>query len=150
MTNNLLSKGYKYYVRLSGSGVPVIGSMIARKTPPRRSNGTWTDITPCLEGCCAVELNIVTDPLAISKTAAGATVYNLKTLAGVTSTNGDTITNNAITQVINGVTVALTTAGSLTLTAPSPTSTTFPLTVVFSDASGNSKNLTVNISVAIA
>ena len=150
MKNTLLTKGYRYFVRLSGSGVPVLGSLVARRVAPRRSNGTWTEITSCLTGCCAVTLTVVTPSLPISKTTAGETVYNLKSLAGVISSNGDTITNNVITQTINGVTVALTSNGILTLTAPSPTNTTFPLTVVFTDMHENQVILTVNASIVIA
>lgn len=58
MKNYLLSKGYKYFVRLSGSGVPVLGSMVARRVPPRRSNGDWADITSCLQGCCALSFSV--------------------------------------------------------------------------------------------
>lgn len=86
MTNYLLTKGYKYYVRLSGNGQPVLGSLVARRVPPRRSNGTWADITSCLTGCCGVTLTAVDTTVTIDSLTG-----DLITLAGIVSSNNDTL-----------------------------------------------------------
>lgn len=48
---NLFQKGYRYYVRLDANNQPVLGSLIARKRPPRTS-GKFMDVTDCLIACC--------------------------------------------------------------------------------------------------
>lgn len=48
---NLFQKGFRYYVRLDANNQPVLGSLIARKKPPR-DGGKWMDVTDCLVACC--------------------------------------------------------------------------------------------------
>lgn len=140
MTNNLLSKGYKYYVRLSGSGVPVIGSMIARKTPPRRSNGTWTDITSCLTGCCGITLTAVDTTIAIT-TETG----DILALAGIVSSAGDTLSVTPIN--VNGGDLVINSDGTFEVTA---TVSSVILVVVITDEHGNSITVSITANVTVA
>lgn len=138
MTNYLLSKGYKYYVRLSGNGQPILGSLIARKVPPRRSNGTWANITPCLEGCCGVTLTSTETTIDIS-TETGS----ILTLAGVTSSAGDTLSVTPID--VNGGDVIVNSDGTFEIIATA--AVTF--VVVVTDEHGNSLTITVNVDVTV-
>lgn len=139
MVNYLLTKGYKYYVRLSGNGIPVLGSMIARKNSPRRSGGTWVDVTPCLEGCCKVQLTVTTNTLLLDEEFSG----NIFSLVGATSSAGDTLTAVVIDQVIDGQAVAVNADGSFTITPDgNPADITFIVTI--SDEHGNKVYVSVN------
>lgn len=135
MTNYLLTKGYKYYVRLSGNGQPVLGSLVARRVPPRRSNGTWADITSCLTGCCGVTLTAVDTTVTIDSLTG-----DLITLAGIVSSNNDTLSftpveTNSGNVVINadGIWVIV---GTVTGT----------IIVVVTDEHNNSITLTITLN----
>lgn len=89
-TNYLLSKGYRYFVRLSGAGVPVLSSMVARRVAPRRSNGTWVDITSCLEGCCAPSSSLTSE--FGSRDITSNDTGSLIDLFNIVSSTGDELT----------------------------------------------------------
>mgnify|MGYP006921282191 CR=1 FL=1 len=91
-TNYLLSKGYRYFVRLSGAGVPVLSSMVARRVAPRRSNGTWADITDCLKGCCTSTLTSEFTERTILATGPGT----LTDLFNITCSTDDVLTFTVI------------------------------------------------------
>lgn len=46
--DNLYHRGFKYFVKTSHSGLPIVGSLIASKSKPKV--GHWIDITPCIIG----------------------------------------------------------------------------------------------------
>jgi len=149
--NYLLAKGYRYFVRLSGNGVPVLSSMIARKKAPRRgSNGVWADVTSCLEGCCAQGIDVVTNPLALAYTTAGVKTGNILTAAGVTSTNGETLSVTPISQTSSGLIITVSNTGAYSITVPSPSAVSVSLIVQVTDTSGNVVYITVNITTTVA
>lgn len=139
MTNYLLSKGYRYYVRLSGNGQPILGSMIARRKAPRRGNGEWADVTTCLSGCCGVSLTAVDTTINID-TETG----DILTLAGVTSSSGDTLSVTPINA--NGGDIVINDDGTFEITA---TATGVVLVVVVTDEHGNSITIFINVDVTV-
>lgn len=135
MTNYLLSKGYKYYVRLSGNGQPILGSLVARKVPPRRSNGTWTNITPCLEGCCGVTLTAVDTTVTIDSLTG-----DLITLAGIVSSNNDTLSFTPVET--NSGDVVINADGTWVIVG----TVTGTIIVVVTDEHNNSITLTITLN----
>lgn len=138
MKNTLLSKGYRYFVRLSGSGVPVLGSLVARRVAPRRSNTTWTDITSCLTGCCGITLTAVDTTVTINDESG-----DLTTLAGLVSSSGDTLTFTAIDT--NGGDFTVDVDGNYIVSA----TMTGTVVVVVTDTHGNSVTITITIDVTV-
>ena len=138
MTNYLLTKGYKYYVRLSGNGQPILGSMVARKVPPRRSNGTWVDITSCLTGCCGVTLTATDTSLTITSQTG-----SIIDLAGVVSSSSDTLTVSYIDTDAGALIID--TDGTFTVTSTLQSE----VVVVVTDTHGNSVTITVVFNVVV-
>lgn len=135
MTNYLLTKGYKYYVRLSGNGQPVLGSLVARRVPPRRSNGTWADITSCLTGCCGVTLTAVDTTVTIDSLTG-----DLITLAGIVSSNNDTLSFTPVET--NSGNVVINADGTWVIVG----TVTGTIIVVVTDEHNNSITLTITLN----
>lgn len=135
MTNYLLSKGYKYYVRLAGNGQPILGSLVARKVPPRRSNVTCTNITPCLEGCCGVTLTAVDTTVTIDSLTG-----DLITLAGIVSSNNDTLSFTPVET--NSGDVVINADGTWVIVG----TVTGTIIVVVTDEHNNSITLTITLN----
>lgn len=135
MTNYLLTKGYKYYVRLSGNGQPVLGSLVARRLPPRRSNGTWADITSCLTGCCGVTLTAVDTTVTIDSLTG-----DLITLAGIVSSNNDTLSFTPVET--NSGNVVINADGTWVIVG----TVTGTIIVVVTDEHNNSITLTITLN----
>lgn len=135
MTNYLLTKGYKYYVRLYGNGQPVLGSLVARRVPPRRSNGTWADITSCLTGCCGVTLTAVDTTVTIDSLTG-----DLITLAGIVSSNNDTLSFTPVET--NSGNVVINADGTWVIVG----TVTGTIIVVVTDEHNNSITLTITLN----